>query len=163
MMTKAADPDPEQILTFGTPGNAPALGRLLELYRNYLTLLARLQIGRRLQSKVDASDLVQETFAGRRIEHFAQFRGTTRRGVRGLAAADPGVHPGEPGAALQRHPAPRRAPGAAIGRRAGSIPHGLWTGPWSASRARPASGPSAGNRPCCWPTPWPGCPRTIGR
>jgi RNA polymerase sigma-70 factor (ECF subfamily) len=34
----------------------------LELYRNYLTLLARMQIGRRLQGKVDASDLVQETF-----------------------------------------------------------------------------------------------------
>jgi RNA polymerase sigma-70 factor, ECF subfamily len=38
------------------------LGQLLELYRNYLTLLARLQINRRLQGKVDASDLVQESF-----------------------------------------------------------------------------------------------------
>jgi RNA polymerase sigma-70 factor (ECF subfamily) len=38
------------------------LGQLLETYRNYLKLLARLQVKRRLQSKVDASDVVQETF-----------------------------------------------------------------------------------------------------
>ena len=38
------------------------LGGLLELYRNYLRLLARVEIGRRLQGKLDASDLVQETF-----------------------------------------------------------------------------------------------------
>jgi RNA polymerase sigma-70 factor (ECF subfamily) len=44
-----------------TEGGA-ALGCLLERYRDYLTLLARVQIGRRLQGKVDAADLVQETF-----------------------------------------------------------------------------------------------------
>lgn len=38
------------------------MGRLLEAYRHYLTLMARLQIGRRLQGKADASDVVQETF-----------------------------------------------------------------------------------------------------
>jgi RNA polymerase sigma-70 factor (ECF subfamily) len=43
-------------------GSADALGRLLELYRNYLTLLARTQIQRNLQAKADASDLVQEAF-----------------------------------------------------------------------------------------------------
>jgi RNA polymerase sigma-70 factor (ECF subfamily) len=52
------------------------LGQLLELYHNYLLLLARVQIGRRLQSKVDAADLVQETFLEAH-RHFAQFRGTT--------------------------------------------------------------------------------------
>jgi hypothetical protein len=31
-------------------------------YRSYLTLLARVQLGRRLQGKVDPSDLVQEAF-----------------------------------------------------------------------------------------------------
>src|SRR5439155_18589150 len=57
-------------------GDGAALGQLLELYQNYLLLLARLQIGRRLQSKVDAADLVQETFLEAH-RHFAQFRGTT--------------------------------------------------------------------------------------
>src|SRR5262249_44044239 len=43
-------------------------------YRNYLTLLARLQIGRRLQGKVDEADLVQETFLEAHRQ-FARFRG----------------------------------------------------------------------------------------
>src|SRR5207237_1387064 len=54
--------DPEQLVALARAGNGPALGQLLESYRSYLALLARLQIGRRLQGKVDAADLVQETF-----------------------------------------------------------------------------------------------------
>ena len=46
------------------------------MYRNYLTLLARLQVGRRLQGKVDESDLVQDTFL-EALRHFGGFRGTT--------------------------------------------------------------------------------------
>jgi RNA polymerase sigma-70 factor (ECF subfamily) len=61
-MTKETAPDPEGLLSLARAGDGEALGRLLELYRNYLTLLARTQIGRRLQGKVDPSDLVQETF-----------------------------------------------------------------------------------------------------
>jgi RNA polymerase sigma-70 factor (ECF subfamily) len=75
-MIRAADPDPEQLLALARGGSAPALGQLLELYRDYLLLLARLQIRRRLQSKVDAADLVQETFL-QAHEHFARFRGST--------------------------------------------------------------------------------------
>jgi RNA polymerase sigma-70 factor (ECF subfamily) len=56
-------------------GSIPALGQLLELYRGYLTLLVRLQIGRRLQGKVDASDLIQEVFLEAHRK-FAQFRGS---------------------------------------------------------------------------------------
>jgi RNA polymerase sigma-70 factor (ECF subfamily) len=52
------------------------LGLLLDDYRNYLTLLARVEIGRRLQGKVDASDLVQETFLEAH-RHFENFRGDT--------------------------------------------------------------------------------------
>jgi RNA polymerase sigma-70 factor (ECF subfamily) len=53
-----------------------AFGLLLERYRNYLTLLARLQIGRRLQGKFDPADVVQETFL-RAHSKFGQFHGGT--------------------------------------------------------------------------------------
>jgi RNA polymerase sigma-70 factor (ECF subfamily) len=53
---------PEHLLARARAGESLSLGNLLELYRGYLTLLARLQIGRRLQGKADAADLVQETF-----------------------------------------------------------------------------------------------------
>jgi RNA polymerase sigma-70 factor (ECF subfamily) len=55
-------------------GDPDALGRLLESYRAYLCLLARLQVGRQLQAKVDASDLVQEAFL-QAHRAFPQFRG----------------------------------------------------------------------------------------
>jgi RNA polymerase sigma-70 factor (ECF subfamily) len=72
----SAAAEPEQLLHLARTGSGPALGQLLELYRGYLELLARLQIGRRLQGKVDAQDLIQETFL---IAHrdFSQFRGQT--------------------------------------------------------------------------------------
>jgi RNA polymerase sigma-70 factor, ECF subfamily len=70
------DWDPEQLLRSARAGDRTAFGQLLELYRNYLTLLARLQIGRRLQGKVDASDLVQETLL-KAHRDFAGFRGST--------------------------------------------------------------------------------------
>jgi RNA polymerase sigma-70 factor (ECF subfamily) len=57
-------------------GMDAVLGPLLDLYRNYLRLLARLEIGRRLQGKLDASDLVQETFLEAH-RHFARFQGTS--------------------------------------------------------------------------------------
>jgi hypothetical protein len=50
---------PEQLLACGISEGGEHVGRLLELYRNYLRLLAQVEIGRRLQAKVDASDLVQ--------------------------------------------------------------------------------------------------------
>src|SRR5262245_13549915 len=52
-----------------------AVGRLLELYRNYLKLLARTEIDS-LRGKADPSDLVQETLL-KAHQHFAQFRGQT--------------------------------------------------------------------------------------
>lgn len=56
--------------------DGPTRGQLLERYRHYLTLLARVQIGRRLQGKVDADDLVQDTFLLAHRE-FPSFRGQT--------------------------------------------------------------------------------------
>jgi RNA polymerase sigma-70 factor (ECF subfamily) len=69
-------PDPERLIHRARAGDAAALGELLELSRNYLALLARLQIGKRLQGKVDDSDLVQETFLAAH-QHFPNFRGRT--------------------------------------------------------------------------------------
>jgi RNA polymerase sigma-70 factor (ECF subfamily) len=67
---------PEQLLQEARAGDAAAVGRLLELYGRYLTLLARVQIGQRLQGKVDAADLVQDTFLDAH-RNIARFRGTT--------------------------------------------------------------------------------------
>jgi RNA polymerase sigma-70 factor (ECF subfamily) len=67
--------DPERLLREARAG-APTLGQLLELYRPYLGLLAGVQLGRRLRAKVDAADLVQETFLEAH-RNFARFRGTS--------------------------------------------------------------------------------------
>src|SRR5579864_1333246 len=66
--------EPEDLLREAKAGDAATLGHLLEMYRRYLSLLARVQIGKRLQGKVDASDLVQETFLEAH-RNFARFRG----------------------------------------------------------------------------------------
>jgi RNA polymerase sigma-70 factor (ECF subfamily) len=68
--------DSQRLLRRAQAGDNSALGKLLERYNGYLTLLARLQIDRRLRGKVDASDLVQETFLEAHRD-FSQFRGTT--------------------------------------------------------------------------------------
>ena len=60
----------------GGGGGEAALGRLLENYSQYLTLLARVQIGRRVQGKVDPGDVVQDTFLEAHRQ-FPQFRGTS--------------------------------------------------------------------------------------
>ncbi|HLW64498.1 MAG TPA: sigma-70 family RNA polymerase sigma factor [Gemmataceae bacterium] len=67
--------NPEQMIQDGKRGDDKALGQLLELYRTYLRLLARIEVGRRLQGKMDASDLVQETFLEAH-RNFGLFRGT---------------------------------------------------------------------------------------
>jgi RNA polymerase sigma-70 factor (ECF subfamily) len=66
----------ERLLARVQKGDSLALGALLEQYRGYLALLARLQISRRLQGKVDPADLVQETFLEAH-RHFGDFRGAS--------------------------------------------------------------------------------------
>jgi RNA polymerase sigma-70 factor, ECF subfamily len=57
-------------------GDTHALGSLLEGYRAYLRMLAQIQIGRGLQSKFDADDLLQEAFL-RAHQSIGRFQGTT--------------------------------------------------------------------------------------
>lgn len=59
-------------------GNATSAGTLLSHYRNYLAVLAASQLEPRLQPRVSASDVVQETLI-RAHQNFGQFRGDTER------------------------------------------------------------------------------------
>jgi RNA polymerase sigma-70 factor (ECF subfamily) len=68
--------EPVSFIEQARGGDAEALNKLVERYSNYLMLLARTQIGRRLQGKVDPSDVVQETLLEVHRQ-FAQFRGAT--------------------------------------------------------------------------------------
>ena len=70
--------DPEQLLADARGGRTESLGRVLELNRTDLALLARAQIDLRLQGRLDASDLVQETFLDA-CRDFHHFRGTSHR------------------------------------------------------------------------------------
>ena len=74
--------DPRRLLAGARQGDNDCLGALLELYRNYLHLLARTQIDLHLQGRASPSDVVQETFA-RACENFGQFRGTSERELLG--------------------------------------------------------------------------------
>jgi RNA polymerase sigma-70 factor (ECF subfamily) len=68
--------DRELLLAEAKGGDGAALGRLLDAYRQYLTLLARLQLDRTLRVKVGASDVVQETFLEAHRD-FPAFRGAS--------------------------------------------------------------------------------------
>ena len=68
--------NPGHLLSEAREGDDEARGALLESYRVYLDLLARVEIGRRLRKKVDASDVVQETFLEAH-RNFGTFRGSS--------------------------------------------------------------------------------------
>jgi DNA-directed RNA polymerase specialized sigma24 family protein len=69
-----SDAIPDQLIAQVRGDDQAALGRLLELYRNYLRLVARSLIGAALRVKLEPSDLVQETIlkAHRSPEPFRQ-------------------------------------------------------------------------------------------
>ena len=73
-MNSRSPSDRENLLLRAQQGEEGARGALLDTYRNYLELLARIEIGRRLQTKVDADDVVQETFLEAH-RNFGLFRG----------------------------------------------------------------------------------------
>lgn len=57
--------------------DADGFGALLEEFREWLSLLARLELDRRLRSKLDPEDLVQQIFLGA-FRDRAAFRGRAR-------------------------------------------------------------------------------------
>ena len=75
-MDKSPCPDVALSLARARREGGAALGDLLEHYRHYLYLLARVRMGRQLQGRVDPSDLVQEAFLAAHRD-FSAFRGTT--------------------------------------------------------------------------------------
>ncbi len=63
-----------EVIDSARDGNTQTLGRLLQLYRNYLNVLAATQLDRRLRRRMSTSDLVQETMLAAHRD-FGQFRG----------------------------------------------------------------------------------------
>jgi RNA polymerase sigma-70 factor, ECF subfamily len=59
-------------------GSVEQLGRLLQTYRNYLTLLASAQLNPGLRRRLNPSDLVQEAMLSAHRD-FGQFRGASER------------------------------------------------------------------------------------
>jgi len=66
-------------------GSQLALGVLFESCRNYLLLIANRDLGRSIQAKIGASDLVQETFLQAQ-QIFDRFDGTSRTELAGWLA-----------------------------------------------------------------------------
>jgi RNA polymerase sigma-70 factor (ECF subfamily) len=64
----------EQLLDSARNGAEESRGRLLQLYANYLKLLATTQIDGKLRARVSPSDVVQDTLLEAHRD-FAQFRG----------------------------------------------------------------------------------------
>ncbi len=71
-------PSVERLLDEARTGETEPLGNLLQLYRNYLTILAATQLDRRLRRRMNPSDLVQDTMLAAHRD-FGKFRGGTER------------------------------------------------------------------------------------
>jgi len=67
---------PMALLAAARAGDREALGNLTELYRNYLYLVAQVQVDRHIRRRLAPSDLVQETMV-KAVKNLHQFRGTT--------------------------------------------------------------------------------------
>ena len=68
----------DRLMQQARQGETEPLGQLLQLYRNYLTMLATTQLDRRLRRRMSPSDLVQEAMLEAHCD-FMKFRGTTER------------------------------------------------------------------------------------
>lgn len=74
MMSSAIHTETSRLLSAAKNGEAESLGQLLEMYLNYLKLLARTQLDQKLQGRTSPSDVVQETLLEAHRD-FPQFRG----------------------------------------------------------------------------------------
>jgi RNA polymerase sigma-70 factor (ECF subfamily) len=81
-MSVTNGPNPKELLAEARGGQRDSLGALLELYRNHLQLLAGMQINGRLRSRINPSDLVQETFLKASC-HFDDFCGDSEQELLG--------------------------------------------------------------------------------
>ena len=72
------DPGVESLLERARQGDTEPVGQLLQLYQNYLTILATIQLDHRLRRRMNPSDLVQEAMLAAHRD-FAKFRGTSER------------------------------------------------------------------------------------
>jgi RNA polymerase sigma-70 factor (ECF subfamily) len=70
------EPDTEQLLVRAADGDEAALGQLLERHRQRLRQMIALRLDRRLQARLDPSDVLQETLAeaARRLADYARLR-----------------------------------------------------------------------------------------
>ena len=64
-MQQPGDPSFDQLLVSARDGDQTAAEALLERYRNYLGVLARVRIDPKLQSKFDESDIYKRIFEAR--------------------------------------------------------------------------------------------------
>ena len=76
-MQSASSENRQELFALAKKGREDCLGELLELYRNYLHLLARTQIDLHLAVRTSPSDIVQETFL-QACQKFHHFRGGTQ-------------------------------------------------------------------------------------
>ncbi len=137
-----------------TDGNAPAPD--LEVFRNYLELLARARFDPRLRGKVDPSDLVQQAllravaardrFCGDHDDRAAWLRTILANVMIDAVRKFGRPRGGEPSGRWRRRWSTRR-PG--------------WRRSWPPTGPRPAVGRSGTSGCSAWPTPWPGCRRTA--
>ena len=79
-----------EVIVLAKGGDREALGRCLEICRNYLLEVARLRLPSSLTDRLGASDLVQDVYlACCTAEKFREFRGETEEEL--LAVDPPGL------------------------------------------------------------------------
>ena len=78
LIDHGADVNAEDLIQAARQGEMACLGQLLQLYRNYLRLLAESQLDRKLRARVGPSDIVQETLIAA-YRDYHQFVGRTER------------------------------------------------------------------------------------
>ena len=141
---------PGRLLEQARRGDDAALGQLLELYRNYLRLVARSLISAALRVKLEPSDLVQETFLKAHRE-FAQFAGRSEPElVAWLRQILVGVWPTRSSTTAARC---ATTSGRSRWRSSSIAPASRSSRPWRRRSARPASRRAGASRRCSWPMP----------